>query len=176
MICRNCGTENEQGTRYCTACGAMFEEAPVQANTVYNNEEYYNPQEGAYGYADNGNNGYYNNAGNGGYYQNPAQPYYGMGYMPPANDKIPEITDYLKWMLLYPLLNFIPAVGFIVYLAFCIKNAFDNSFKARANFFKAMLIVQGISVALVLVLAAIFGVVIAVFAEAYPEFDLAYYM
>lgn len=169
MICRNCGTENEQGTRYCTTCGAMFEETPEQESTAYNRQETYNSPTASCNYTNNANNnGYYNNpVNNGGYYQNqnPAQPYYGTAYMPSVNDKAATVKDYLKWMLLYPLVNLIPVVGTAVYIFLSVKFAFDSSFTARANYFKAILIVYAISIGVVILMCLIMIPLLIFFAD-----------
>lgn len=169
MICRICGFENAEGSRFCTECGTAFEQENVQtAESTVNAEAGTSENMGAAyeTYSDNvgaqtDGGAYYNQQntennqsyyGNAGYYQ---QPPYG-GYSAPADsNRVATVKDYLKWMLLYPLLPCIPVVGFIIYLVLCIKNAFDSSFKARANFFKANLIVIAISVGVAILLCMI---------------------
>lgn len=111
-----------------------------------------------YGGASNGQ-GYNNGMYGGGY--NPGM--YGGGYNPgyyqDNPDRVATVKEYLIWMLAYPLLCMIPGVGTILYLVFCIKHAFDNTYKARANFFKATLITMGITAVisvLIVILAFIF--------------------
>ena len=59
-------------------------------------------------------------------------------------------------MLLYPLWNLIPGIGFVIYIIVCIKYALDTSFTARANFFKATLITMLISIAMAVVMFIVF--------------------
>lgn len=159
MICRNCGFENAEGTRFCVNCGA-----PVQEN---------NGAQENFNYSHQNNNG----QPNGYYQQNPdVNPYY--GNYPAQPNNTPSVKEYLKWMILYPLLNFIPGIGFIVYILFCVKFAFDDSYKARSNFFKAMLVsmVIGIGIAVIMfvvmfsVLIAVEGSAFAVLEELDPDF------
>ena len=156
MICKNCGFEIPENDRFCSNCGVE-----VTAQARVNEAQVNEPQENMYGgYAQgdmygNGQNAYYGNQNvGGGFYAGNPQGY----WAPPVNDKAPEIKDYLKWMLVYPLLNLIPGVGFILYIAFCIKYAIDNTYKARANYFKAVLVAQLIGLAIaVLICIFMFG-------------------
>ena len=171
--------------------GNLFSEAPEQAqnnNGVYQNG---NPPDGfnngAYYSGGNfngfNNNQYQNNTQNMGFnpgnagYPPQGTPYY---WQSPVNDKAAELKDYLKWMLLYPLLNFIPGIGFIIYIAFCIKFAIDDTYKARANFFKATLIAQiiGIVIAVLIfvVMFAIMGAATAVGFSFLEGTDPSYFM
>ncbi len=170
MICRNCGTENADGVKFCTSCGAPFivQSAPVNENAQSGS---YGEAGGAYSYQQpfNSQEQYY---GNPGYAQ---QPPYGGYYAPPVNDKIATVKDYLKWMLLYPLVNFIPGIGSVIFIVLCIKYAFDDSFKARANYFKAMLIVNAITVgAVILICFALIPVFVFLTdsaVDAFQDFD-----
>ncbi len=182
MICKYCGFDIPENDRFCSNCGAEVKaEAPVNEVPVNDaqqnlggafsqgNTAYGNPQ-GAY---------YANQPGNGFYAGNPAQSPQGY-WAPPVNDKAPALKDYLKWMLLYPLLNFIPGIGFIIYIAFCIKFAIDDTFKARANFFKAVLVAQiiGIVIAVLIfvVMFAIMGAAAAAGFSFLEEIDPSFFM
>ena len=135
MICRNCGTELPDGALYCAECGErVFPYEKTAPDPSYESEPPVNPYEK-------------------GGYPPPPPPY---SYEPPVNDKAPTVKDYLKWMLLYPLLTFIPGVGLIIYLVLCVNHAFDKTNVARASFFKAMLISFIISIAAVAVAVIIF--------------------
>ena len=133
MICSSCGFDNPDGALYCTGCGAPLSAESRQETQASNAEipgqnTYYSQQAG--------------NFNSTGYSQQP--PY---GYAPYINDKAASVRDYLKWMLLYPLINLIPGVGTIAFILLCLKFAFDSSFKARAAYFKAVLIVQLVIIA-----------------------------
>ncbi len=167
MFCRKCGNPVYDGQLNCTVCGEAVTQTGNQAS--YNNGGFYS--DNMYSQPNNGfravpssNNGFYA-AGN--------QMYPGAN----MNDRIPEVKDYLKWTLLYPLAMLIPGVGFIVYLVISLKFAFDKTYIARANFFKATLIAQlialGAALLVFIFVFAVFGS--AVFAgfdmldEVYPE-------
>ncbi len=194
MNCVRCNAPLEEGAQFCSECG---ERVAVQVNRSApsdfsssaqpdfaaneNGNAYYGANNG--NYQSNVNNGSYSQYsdagsayGNNAYQQYPnysSSPY---GY-PTENNKAPEVKDYLKWMLLYPLLNFIPGIGFIIYVVICIKHAFDNQNKGRSNFFKAILVSMIASiVVMAVVMIVIFGVLgVAVgtgleyFEEMYPE-------
>lgn len=157
MICRFCGVEIPENDRFCSNCGAevavqhLVSETPAEKNEQTGNGAS-NQTNTPYGNNGEQQNGYFYGGQNpGGFYAGtPAGAPQGY-WVPPVNDKAPTLKDYLKWMLLYPLLNFIPGIGFIVYIVFCIKYALDNTFTARANYFKAVLVAQ------------IIGIVIAAF-------------
>ena len=136
MICRNCGFENAVGAQFCENCGAA-----VTAETAEKNKEYYSDYRNADGQ-------------HGGYYQNQSANHtYYSDYSPSSQtEKSPTVGEYLKWMLVYPLLNLIPGIGFIVYILFCVKYAFDGNYKARANFFKAILLSSLVGIALIVVI------------------------
>ena len=186
MICKYCGFDIPENDRFCSNCGAEVKaetpvnEAPVNEETQnFNNG--YNGNNTAYGNYQEPQGAYYSSQpGNGGFYAgNPAQSSQGY-WAPPVNDKAPALKDYLKWMLLYPLLNFIPGIGFIIYIAFCIKFAIDDTYKARANFFKATLIAQiiGIVIAVLIfvVMFAIMGAATAVGFSFLEEMDPSFFM
>ncbi len=46
MFCKNCGTENVDGAKFCRACGAPQEQAAPAANTGYNAKSGYAPNAG----------------------------------------------------------------------------------------------------------------------------------
>ena len=178
MICKYCGADVPENDSFCSNCGAeMKTETPLNENPVNEAAQNFNN-----GYAaDNTAYGaYYGNQQNGGYYAgNLAQAPQGY-WAPPVNDKAPALKDYLKWMLLYPLLNFIPGIGFIIYIAFCIKFAIDDTFKARANYFKAVLVAQiiGIVIAVLIfvVMFAIMGAAAAAGFSFLEEMDPSFFM
>ena len=178
MICKNCGADVPENDRFCSNCGAeMKTETPLNENPVNEAAQNFN---NSYAADNTAYGAYYGNQQNGGYYAgNPAQAPQGY-WAPPVNDKAPALKDYLKWMLLYPLLNFIPGIGFIIYIAFCIKFAIDDTFKARANYFKAVLVAQiiGIVIAVLIfvVMFAIMGAAAAAGFSFLEEMDPSFFM
>lgn len=184
MICKYCGFNVPENDRFCSNCGADLyaAEAPAAAalvnEPVQNAGGEYAQNNTAYGYYADNQAGYYaNNQQNGGYYAGaPAGNPQGY-WAPPVNDKAPPLKDYLKWILLYPLLNFIPGIGFIVYIALCIKNAADNTYTARSNFFKAMLISQAIGFGIAIVFFVVMMVITTVAGVAlFDEMDPSVFM
>ncbi len=132
MICRNCGTLIPDGNLYCSECGErVFPYEKTEPDPASETEPPTEPYE------------------KGGY----PPPY---SFEPPVKDKAPTVKDYLKWMLLYPLLTFIPGIGLIIYIVICVNHALDKTNVARANFFKATLISFVISIAVVAVVVIIF--------------------
>ncbi len=189
MICKNCGSDVSEYDRFCNNCGAEIKTAPPVREAAENSSQGYGGNNHTYG-ADN-NNGYYsqnqgayygNNQTGGGFYggQPAGNPQYGY-WTPPVNNNAPGIKEYLKWMLLYPLWNLIPGIGFIIYIVICIKYALDTTYSARANFFKAMLISQligiGIAVVIFVVMFVLMGVGFLTLEELEPSFfvDEFYY-
>ncbi len=166
MVCKKCGNEIAEGSRFCTVCGEQVNDG-FQAGT-----ENFNANA-------NNNYGQYNNNASdnqnaGGYYyqQQSGAPYYGeqpYSCAPQVNDKAPSLKDYLKWILLYPLWNFIPGVGFIIYILVCFKHAFDTTNKAKSNFFKAMLVSQAITIGITVIMMIIFFSIVGEFATSVPE-------
>ncbi len=178
MICKFCGFDIPENDRFCSNCGAEVKaEAPVNENPVNEAAQDFNN-----GYAANNTayGAYYSNQQNGGYYGGGSADNTQGYWAPPVNDKAPSLKDYLKWMLLYPLLNFIPGIGFIVYIAFCIKYAIDDTFKARANYFKAVLVAQIIGIVIaVLIFVVMFAVMGAAAATGFSfleEIDPSFFM
>lgn len=185
MTCKNCGFDIPGNDRFCSNCGAeVKEEMPVNETPVNEAPQNLNGTNGgnntAYGNYQEPQGAYYGNQpGNGFYAGNPVQPPQGY-WAPPVNDKAPSLKDYLKWMLLYPLLNFIPGIGFIIYIAFCIKFAIDDTFKARSNYFKAVLVAQIIGIVIaVLIFAVMFTIMGAAAATGFSfleEIDPSFFM
>ena len=180
MICNNCGVPVSENDRFCQNCGAevIRADAPA-AEPAENNNGTYNENmqtDTAGGYYSSDQGGFYSNSqNNGGYYAGNQQSY----WTPPVNDKAPTVKDYLKWMLLYPLINFIPGIGFIAFIVLCFKYALDNSFTARANYFKAMLIAQlvgfAIAIAVIVAMFVAIGTATAIGFSFLEEFDPSYF-
>lgn len=148
MICRKCGFEVPEGAAFCSNCGEKvfaYKEPEREFDgepEPFREEPYSDPYKEPY---------------SGGAYP----PHYN----PPVNDKAPGLKEYLKWMLLYPLLMFIPGVGTIAYFVVCIIRALDKTYEARANYFKAVLIVQIITIVIavlfIIIVFAVFGSLVA---------------
>ena len=135
MICTKCGAVLADDALYCTNCGEkVFTFEKTEPDPMGDPEKTYEPYER-------------------GSYPPPPPPY---SYEPPVNDKAPTVKDYLKWILLYPMLTLIPAVGLIAYVVICINHAMDKTNVARSNFFKATLITYLITIVAVAVVAILF--------------------
>ncbi len=175
MNCTNCGSPIENGVAFCTNCGAKVPDGAANNAQGQQNASYNYQANAGYGNAPQGNN-------YGGYdpYMNqaPQQPQYTSPYYQNPADKVPTTGEYIKWMFLYPLFNLIPIAGFIIYIVMCFKNAFDTSYKARANYFKAMLILWAISIGISIVIGVIITILITTGVLAGMDFfsDFYYYM
>ena len=168
MTCKRCSANIADGQYFCPVCGERTVDAPKGVGNM--------------NYTVGNQNGNFGAQYGGGYGNNP--PLYSQGvpsdpysYM---KDKVPTIKEYLKWTLLYPLCLLIPGIGFIVYLVICLKFAFDLTYVARANFFKATLIAQAVALVIVaavaIVMFTVFGAVaftgVDMLEEIYPGISL----
>ncbi len=174
MFCKYCGADIRENDSFCGNCGADVK-AQAYSETQQKTEAYgHNSQDsGAYYGNQQNNGGFYgdNSAAN-----NPSQGY----WAPPVNNKAPDIKEYLKWMLLYPLWNLIPGIGFIIYIVFCIKYALDTTYPARANYFKATLVAQVLGVVFAVLMFIVMFVFMGVTATAgysfLEEMDPSFFM
>lgn len=160
MICKQCGNEIDGSVKFCTCCGAQqFFDVPPQSQSAENasfdgNAAGYSQGRNVPPYQ---NNGYPNNyPDNREYYSNV--------------NKIPTSKEYLKWMLLYPLLNLIPVVGTIIYLVFCFKYALDKTYPAKASFFKSVLIAFVICICVGIAISILVSVVVGILGFAVTDF------
>lgn len=134
MVCRNCGKEVKEGTKFCTDCGAPVQPEP---QATYNQPNYQQPPQQQYQQYDQSYQ-HYNP------YNQPGQ----------ADNSAPvtSVGKYILWLIL----STIPTAGFIIMIVF----ALDKTDKNRANFGKAMLITQicGIAVGIItLIVLAVLG-------------------
>ena len=133
MFCEKCGKELPNGTVFCTSCGAPQQtagEAPVNETASSQTASFYQTP----------------NAGFTPPVQNDTQNNY--FYMQSA-PKIPSMGSYILWIIL----TGIPVVNLI----FSIIWAIDKSYPARANFFRAVLILLAISVVVGSLIGVLFG-------------------
>lgn len=172
MNCRKCGTALSDGTVFCPNCGenqTQGASGSYSAGYSYGNNADYANQNAGYG---NQNGGYGNQNGD---YGN-TNPYQYANTYNPVNNSAPTVKDYLKWMLLYPLVSIIPVVGFIVYIVMCFNFAFDKTNVARSNFYKALLICAAISIGVgVIIFLLMFALGFAMLDFADNMLDGAYY-
>lgn len=132
MVCKNCGKEVKEGTKFCTDCGAPVQPEP---QATYSRPNYQQPPQQQY-------------------QQQYAQPYqqYNQPYQVNNSAPVTSVGKYILWLIL----STIPTAGFIIMIVF----ALDKTDKNRANFGKAMLITQicGIAVGIItLIVLAILG-------------------
>lgn len=132
MVCKNCGKEVKEGTKFCTDCGAPVQPEP---QATYNQPNYQQPPQQQY-------------------QQQYAQPYqqYNQPYQANNSAPVTSVGKYILWLIL----STIPTAGFIIMIVF----ALDKTDKNRANFGKAMLITQvcGIAVGIItLIVLAVLG-------------------
>ena len=132
MVCKNCGKEVKEGTKFCTDCGAPVQPEP---QSTYSRPNYQQPPQQQY-------------------QQQYAQPYqqYNQPYQANNSAPVTSVGKYILWLIL----STIPTAGFIIMIVF----ALDKTDKNRANFGKAMLITQicGIAVGIItLIVLAVLG-------------------
>lgn len=132
MVCKNCGKEVKEGTKFCTDCGAPVQPEP---QATYSRPNYQQPPQQQY-------------------QQQYAQPYqqYNQPYQANNSAPVTSVGKYILWLIL----STIPTAGFIIMIVF----ALDKTDKNRANFGKAMLITQvcGIAVGIItLIVLAVLG-------------------
>lgn len=132
MVCKNCGKEVKEGTKFCTDCGAPVQPEP---QATYSRPNYQQPSQQQY-------------------QQQYAQPYqqYNQPYQANNSAPVTSVGKYILWLIL----STIPTAGFIIMIVF----ALDKTDKNRANFGKAMLITQicGIAVGIItLIVLAVLG-------------------
>lgn len=132
MVCKNCGKEVKEGTKFCTDCGAPVQPEP---QATYSRPNYQQPPQQQY-------------------QQQYAQPYqqYNQPYQANNSAPVTSVGKYVLWIIL----STIPTAGFIIMIVF----ALDKTDKNRANFGKAMLITQvcGIAVGIItLIVLAVLG-------------------
>lgn len=132
MVCKNCGKEVKEGTKFCTDCGAPVQPEP---QSTYSRPNYQQPPQQQY-------------------QQQYAQPYqqYNQPYQANNSAPVTSVGKYVLWLIL----STIPTAGFIIMIVF----ALDKTDKNRANFGKAMLITQvcGIAVGIItLIVLAVLG-------------------
>lgn len=134
MVCRNCGKEVKEGTKFCIECGAPIRPEP---QATYNQPNYQQPPQQQY------------------QQQQYSQPYqqYNQPYQANNSAPVTSVGKYVLWIILSSLF---PA-GFIILIVF----ALDKTDKNRSNFAKAMLITQVCTTVIgiiVLIVLAVFGV------------------
>lgn len=133
MVCKNCGKEVKEGTKFCTDCGAPVQPEP---QATYNQPNYQQPPQQQY-------------------QQQYAQPYqqYNQPYQANNSAPVTSVGKYVLWIILSAMY---PA-GFIILIVF----ALDKTDKNRSNFAKAMLITQVCATVMsiiVLIVLAVLGV------------------
>ena len=133
MVCKNCGKEVKEGTKFCTDCGAPVQPEP---QATYSRPNYQQPPQQQY-------------------QQQYAQPYqqYNQPYQANNSAPVTSVGKYVLWIILSTMF---PA-GFIILIVF----ALDKTDKNRSNFAKAMLITQVCATVMsiiVLIVLAVLGV------------------
>lgn len=135
MVCKNCGKEVKEGTKFCTDCGAPVQPEP---QATYSRPNYQQPPQQQYQQYDQSYQHY--------------NPYNQPGHA----DNFAPVTSVGKYVLWIILSTMFPA-GFIILIVF----ALDKTDKNRSNFAKAMLITQVCATVMsiiVLIVLAVLGV------------------
>lgn len=135
MVCKNCGKEVKEGTKFCTDCGAPVQPEP---QATYSRPNYQQPPQQQYQQYDQS-------------YQ-----HYNPYNQPGQADNFAPVTSVGKYVLWIILSTMFPA-GFIILIVF----ALDKTDKNRSNFAKAMLITQVCATVMsiiVLIVLAVLGV------------------
>lgn len=135
MVCKNCGKEVKEGTKFCTDCGAPVQPEP---QATYSRPNYQQPPQQQYQQYDQS-------------YQ-----HYNPYNQPSQADNFAPVTSVGKYVLWIILSTLFPA-GFIILIVF----ALDKTDKNRSNFAKAMLITQVCATVMsiiVLIVLAVLGV------------------
>lgn len=135
MVCKNCGKEVKEGTKFCTDCGAPVQPEP---QATYSRPNYQQPPQQQYQQYDQSCQHY--------------NPY----NQPGQADNSAPVTSVGKYVLWIILSTMFPA-GFIILIVF----ALDKTDKNRSNFAKAMLITQVCATVMsiiVLIVLAVLGV------------------
>lgn len=193
--CRNCGApvetrstvgnEDHTEVHYCENSDKRYgqNEQSYSFEKYQNNTNGYSAGQGPYGYGQTqyNNQQQYNGTkcppyGSNQYpYGGNSAPGYNNAYEPDQGERMPKMKDYLKWMLLYPLVNLIPGVGFIAYIVMIIVMAFSSVDKARSEFFKAqcicMLIGVGVGVIITLIMLFVVDVTIPNIFEEFSDMN-----
>ena len=139
MFCNNCGKELPNGVAFCTACGAPQREDGAGQ-----------PQSGAPSHeAPDGGASYQTQRNS---FVPPAQNF-APPYVPPQ-PQIPSLGSYIAWLIL----TGIPVVNLILGIVWAV----DKSYPARANFFRASLILLAISCVVSVLFSTLFAGVFAV--------------
>ncbi len=161
MFCNNCGKELPNGVAFCTACGAPQREdgagafdAPVSETAEPQTDSFGQPQSGAPSHeAPDGGASYQTQRNS---FVPPAQNF-APPYVPPQ-PQIPSLGSYIAWLIL----TGIPVVNLILGIVWAV----DKSYPARANFFRASLILLAISCVISVLFSTLFA---GVFATVLPS-------
>ncbi len=161
MNCPNCGYQISDGSAFCLNCGLKLTGQSQGAGPQPSAQapSHQAPSAAPFqGYAPN---------------PYPSAPQVIVNNPDPA-DRVPSKGDYIVWMLIMPLLNLIPIIGNLAFIIMVFVRAFDTSFKARANYFKAILTIWLIF----LIIGLIGGIIIAILAVTgvFAFSELGYYM
>lgn len=163
MNCPNCGYQVSDGSTFCLNCGLKLtgtaQGAASQASAQAPSQQAPSQQAAPFqGYAPN---------------PYPPAPQVIVNNPDPA-DRVPSKGDYIVWMLIMPLLNLIPIIGNLAYIIMVFVRAFDTSFKARANYFKAILTIWLIFFIIGLIGGIVVAILVATGVFAFSE--LGYYL
>lgn len=154
MNCPVCNAPVMEGMSFCSVCGSAVSSSYQTGQQNAQSSVYAEPSAES-AYPDNSVNNYQQN-----YQQSYQNPPVSQSVYTPAPERVPTKGEYFVWLYILPLSSLIPLLYPILVIVF----ACGKSYPARANFFKAIIImwvvvisICVVAVVVALIAGAIFG-------------------